>query len=61
MKNFKTIGAFLLVVGIIIVAFSLLVDIFGFGGSPNFGFKQITGLIVGVVISVVGLVLMRKK
>ena len=61
MKNFKTLGIILLVVGIIIIASSLLIDILGFGGSPNFGSKQITGLIVGVVTGVVGLFLIRKK
>ncbi len=61
MKNTRTIGNILLVVGAVILILSLIIDIIGFGGSQSFGYKQITGTIVGAATAVAGLILMRKK
>ena len=57
----KIIGVVLLVAGIILVILSLIADPLGIGGSPVFGYKQIIGVIAGVVAAAVGLFLALKK
>ena len=54
----KTAGIVLLVVGIVILALSLLADTLGLGG-PNsvFGPYQLAGTVIGAILAVVGLVL----
>ena len=52
--DIKTLGNAVLIVGILIVLASLLADRIGIGESPGFGPGQITGLIVGPIISFVG-------
>lgn len=61
MKGNKTVGIILLVVGLVILVLSLVADIIGLGGSLGFGYKQIAGTIVGVIVTVAGLVLTGKK
>ena len=61
MGSKKTIAIVLLVLGIAILAVSLLADVIGLGGSPRFGYRQIVGVIVGAVAAIAGLVLARKK
>ena len=50
----KTVGNTVFAVGVFIVLASLFADSIGIGGSGDFGPGQITGLIVGPVISFVG-------
>jgi hypothetical protein len=58
----KTIGIVLLVVGIVVLALSLLTDALGLGDSASvFGPYQIAGTIVGVIVALVGLVLTLRK
>jgi hypothetical protein len=57
----KTAGIVLLVVGIVILILSLLADPIGIGGWPGFGRYQMVGIIVGAIVTVVGLVLTLKK
>ena len=61
MPSKRTISIIVLVVGIIIVAVSLLADPLGIGGSPKFGYRQIAGTVVGAVVTVVGLVLLLRE
>ena len=51
----------LLVLGIVIVVLSLVADPIGIGGSSRFGKYQTVGVIVGAILTVVGLVLKVKK
>jgi len=51
----------LLVVGIVVLLLSLLADLIRIGGHPGFGYYQIVGIIVGAIVTVVGLVLTLKK
>jgi hypothetical protein len=60
MGNQRTIGIVVLVVGSIVLAVSLLADPIGIGGSPKFGYLQIAGTIVGVIVTVIGLVITLK-
>jgi hypothetical protein len=61
MVDKKTAGIVLLVVGIIILALSLLADPIGIGGSSGFGYYQIVGAVVGIIVAVVGFFLMRRE
>ncbi len=44
-----------LVVGILLAVISLFADPLGVGGEPGFGWKQTTGLVIGVALAAVGL------
>ena len=58
----KTIGIVLLVVGIVVLALSLLADALGLGGSsPVFGPYQIVGTIIGAIAALAGLVLTLRR
>jgi hypothetical protein len=59
--NKKTVGIVLLVVGIIVLAVSLLADTMGIGRSDSFGYYQIGGVVVGVVVAAVGLYMAFKN
>ena len=62
MGNKKTIGVALLVVGVIVLIVSLAADAIGLGGAIGaFGYKQIIGAVVGVIVAVVGFVLYSRK
>ena len=61
MGNMKTIGIASLVVGVILVIGALAADVIGIGGAAGFGYKQIIGAVVGVVVAVVGFVLYSRK
>ncbi len=53
--HIKTVGNTIVAAGVLILIASALADSMGFGGSPDFGPGQITGLIFGPVIAVIGL------
>ena len=59
--NNKSLGNILLVIGIIILIFFVLVDVLGIGVDPGFGYKQIIGVVVGVVVAGIGWFLKNKK
>ena len=61
MGNTKTIGIASLVVGVILVIGALAADVIGIGGAAGFGYKQIIGAVVGVVVAVIGFVLYSRK
>ena len=61
MKNQKTTGIVLLVVGAVLLIGSLAADAIGIGGVAGFGYKQIVGAVLGVIAAVVGYVLYSKK
>ena len=61
MSGKKTTGMVLLVAGVVIVIVSVAADYIGMGGFPGFGYKQITGTILGIVMIVVGLALLPKR
>ena len=62
MKEKKTAGVVILVVGAILIIMSVLADIIGIGGQVgSFGLRQIGGTILGVVLAAVGAFLTFKK
>ena len=61
MGNKKTTGIVLMAVGVVVLLGSLAVDAIGIGPSAGFGYKQITGIVAGVIVAVVGFVLYSRK
>jgi hypothetical protein len=55
----KQLGIVLLVIGVIVLLLSLLAN--SIGGATGFGYKQITGTVVGVILAIVGSVLFSRK
>jgi hypothetical protein len=60
MEGKKKLGIVLLVLGIVVLILSLAADLIGIGVVPAFGYKQIAGVILGVVAGVAGLLFLRK-
>ena len=60
MANKKTIGIALIVIGVIVLIVSLAADAIGLGGAPGFGYKQIIGVLAGVIVAVIGYFYSRK-
>ncbi len=57
MFNNKIANILVLVIGIGLLAASLLADVIGIGDDPGFGNQQTMGTIAGVVITAIGLFL----
>jgi hypothetical protein len=58
----KSIGLTLIVIGVIVLAVSLLADVLGIGQSPAaIGWKQYLGAAIGLIIAVCGVILARRK
>jgi hypothetical protein len=55
----KTRSLVLIIIGMILVLLSLVADMLGVGAHAGFGWKQMTGTIVGVVLAVVGVLGLR--
>lgn len=53
----RSFGLALAAVGIVVVAVAALADQIGLGESDALGWKQILGVVVGVVIAVAGFVI----
>jgi hypothetical protein len=59
--NEKTLGTGLLVIGVLLFLVSAAADTIGVGGAPGFGWKQITGVVVGIAIAAVGISRLRSR
>ena len=58
----KTIGLGLIIIGIVIIAGSLLADVIGLGAaSEAIGWKQLLAAGIGLVVGVVGVILALQK
>ena len=57
----KTIGFLLIILGVIVLVVSLAADVIGIGGVPGFGWKQILGAVVGVLVALGGVWLALNK
>jgi hypothetical protein len=51
----------ILIVGVLLFLVSVTADTVGVGEGSGFGWKQITGAIVGAVVAAIGIIQMRKK
>ena len=56
----KQRGVVLLVVGGLLILIAATADPLGVGGAPGFGWKQITGVIIGVALVVAGVASLRR-
>ena len=56
----KQLAGIIVIIGVGILAASLLADVIGIGDDPGFGTQQKMGSFAGVVITVLGLVGIRK-
>jgi len=59
--NQRTIGIILHIIGLVLAALSLAADLIGLGEGSGFGYKQIAGLVVGVLGIITGLVFIIRK
>jgi hypothetical protein len=59
MKWQKASGAFLLVLGVVLLVLSLLADRIGVGANSGFGYKQIIGVVLGVIAIIRGIWLLK--
>ncbi len=50
----KTLGYVLIVVGVVLIVLSVFADTLGIGSGGGFGWKQIVGTVVGIVVALVG-------
>jgi hypothetical protein len=60
--NNKRIGVIIIILGVLLAAVSLLADVLGLGGDPNaFGWKQLLGTGVGVLVVIIGVWFLGRK
>ena len=59
--NSKTIGIILIIAGVILAALSLLADYIGLSANAVFGYKQIAGLVVGILAVIAAALLLRRQ
>ena len=57
----RTLGRVLLVLGVLIFLVAAAADRLGVGAASGFGWKQIVGVVVGIVLAVVGMVRLRSR
>ena len=58
----RNIGIAILVIGILVILISLLADVIGIGATAGvFGWRQILGAGVGVLVILAGIVISRRK
>lgn len=57
----KTLGMILFLIGLIIFILALSADFIGLGAYPGYGYKQVSGFIVGAAAIIAGVLLKRKK
>ena len=60
MSGNRTASVLVLVIGIGLLAASLLADVIGIGDDPGFGNQQTMGTIAAVAIMAIGFFLMRR-
>ena len=60
MSSNKTASILVLVIGIGLLAASLLADVIGIGDDPGFGNQQTMGSIAGAAITAIGFFLTRR-
>ncbi|OGP93251.1 MAG: hypothetical protein A2157_20130 [Deltaproteobacteria bacterium RBG_16_47_11] len=56
----KKLGSILTGIGIVLLLVSVFADPLGIGGYLGFGYKQIIGAVLGIVIGIIGALLYRK-
>ncbi|MBE3067704.1 MAG: hypothetical protein IMZ73_09820 [Chloroflexi bacterium] len=57
----KTIGFLLIILGVVVLVVTLAADTLGIGNVPGFGWKQILGAVIGVIVALGGVWLALNK
>jgi len=57
----KNSAGIIVIIGVGILAVSILADVVGIGGDQGFGRHQVAGTVIGVVVMFLGLALMKKS
>ncbi len=57
----KTAGLIVAVGGVLVALFFALLDVIGLGNPARFGYYQIGGTVIGVLILIVGLVIYLRQ
>ena len=60
MKWEKASGVFLLILGAALLIVSLLADVIGIGAHPGFGYRQIIGVVLGVIAVIRGIFVLKR-
>ena len=60
MKWEKASGILLLVLGVAFLIVSLLADVIGVGANPGFGYRQIIGVVLGVIAIIRGIFVLKR-
>ena len=56
----KASGIFLLVLGVVLLIVSLLADVIGVGANRGFGYRQIIGIVLGVIAIIRGIFVIKR-
>jgi len=56
----KASGSFLLVLGVVLLILSLSADFIGIGSAPGVGYKQIIGIVLGVIAVIRGFLILKR-
>jgi hypothetical protein len=56
----KQLAGIIVIIGAGLLAVSLLAEVIGIGDDPGFGMQQTLGTVAGVLITILGLVGMKK-
>ncbi len=56
----RAVGRAMLVAGVLIFLISAAADQLGIGGAPGIGWKQMSGIVLGVVIAGAGMTRLRR-
>ena len=61
MENIRTLGVILLAIGVMTLVLAIGADVIGLGQTHAFGFKQIVGALVGILVATIGSFLVLQK
>jgi len=61
MENIRTLGVILLAIGVMLLVLAIGADVIGLGQTRAFGFKQVAGAVVGVLLATIGSLLVLHK
>jgi drug/metabolite transporter (DMT)-like permease len=56
----KASGILLLVLGVVLLILSLAADLIGIGAASGFGYKQIIGVVLGVIAGIRGFMILKR-
>jgi cytochrome c biogenesis protein CcdA len=61
LKGKSSLAILFIIAGIILLLVSIMADVLKIGEVQGFGYKQILGAIVGIILFIIGLLFSRKR